>query len=398
MTPEPSWTRPADWLPLPAADNSFVGLVAVWENGFNSVALQCAGNYTVDWGDGTSDLIQSNTTAQHEYTYSGLTGTDCTRGYRQAVVVVTPQSGQVLSKVDLDQRHTSATTAVGASPWLDVAVSSASLTSLIFGSAVRFARNLEQATIGLHAVTDMSELFAGCYALQSVPLFDTSSVTTMQHMFDYCCALKTVPLFDTSSVADMVAMFNYCFSLQEVPLFDTSSVTSMSTMFYNCRALQSVPLFDTVNVLYMQSMFTNCYVLQSVPLFDTSAVTNMNLMFENCRVLQSVPLFDTSSVTTMMLMFDVCEALQSIPLFDTSSVTEMSSMFSGCDSLASGAMSGTTVDVSYESCNLSATELDRIYTNLGTVTGKTITVSGNPGTTGDTPSIATAKGWTVTGS
>lgn len=278
MTPEPSWTRPADWLPLPAADNSFVGLVAVWENGFNSVALQCAGNYTVDWGDGTSDLIQSNTTAQHEYTYSGLTGTDCTRGYRQAVVVVTPQSGQVLSKVDLDQRHTSATTAVGASPWLDVAVSSASLTSLIFGSAVRFARNLEQATIGLHAVTDMSELFAGCYALQSVPLFDTSSVTTMQHMFD------------------------------------------------------------------------------------------------------------------------VCEALQSIPLFDTSSVTEMSSMFSGCDSLASGAMSGTKVDVSYESCNLSATELDRIYTNLGTVTGKTITVSGNPGTTGDTPSIASTKGWTVTGS
>jgi hypothetical protein len=46
---------------------------------------------------------------------------------------------------------------------------------------------------------------------------------------------------------------------------------------------------------------------------------------------------------------------------------------------------------------LAAAQLDEIYTNLPTVTSKTITVSGNWGTAGDTPTIATAKGWTVTG-
>ena len=42
--------------------------------------------------------------------------------------------------------------------------------------------------------------------------------------------------------------------------------------------------------------------------------------------------------------------------------------------------------------------LDAIYTNLASgVTAQTITVTGNWGVATDTPSIATAKGWTVTG-
>jgi hypothetical protein len=71
-------------------------------------------------------------------------------------------------------------------------------------------------------------------------------------------------------------------------------------------------------------------------------------------------------------------------------------MFINCRSLSKGAMSGTKETISYSACKLSGTELDAIYTNLATVTSKTITVSNNWGTATDTPSIATAKGWTVT--
>jgi hypothetical protein len=47
---------------------------------------------------------------------------------------------------------------------------------------------------------------------------------------------------------------------------------------------------------------------------------------------------------------------------------------------------------------LSATQLNAIYTNLASgVVSQTITVTGNWGAATDTPSIATAKGWTVTG-
>ena len=46
---------------------------------------------------------------------------------------------------------------------------------------------------------------------------------------------------------------------------------------------------------------------------------------------------------------------------------------------------------------MSNTELNAMYTALPTVTGQTVTVTGNYGTASDNPAIATAKGWTVTG-
>ena len=74
-------------------------------------------------------------------------------------------------------------------------------------------------------------------------------------------------------------------------------------------------------------------------------------------------------------------------------------MFGGCPSLQSVVLTGLTRGVSVASASLSSTALDALYTSLGTAAGsQTITVSGNYGTTGDDPSIATSKGWTVSGS
>jgi hypothetical protein len=57
------------------------------------------------------------------------------------------------------------------------------------------------------------------------------------------------------------------------------------------------------------------------------------------------------------------------------------------------------VSISYSAACLGPAALDEIYTSLASgVTGQTITVTTNWGTTADTPTIATAKGWTVTGS
>jgi hypothetical protein len=62
-----------------------------------------------------------------------------------------------------------------------------------------------------------------------------------------------------------------------------------------------------------------------------------------------------------------------------------------------GTMSNAKVSIDYNNCNLSATALDAIYTALPTVSAKTIKITSNWGAATDTPSIATAKGWTVTG-
>ena len=75
----------------------------------------------------------------------------------------------------------------------------------------------------------------------------------------------------------MASMFYSCYALQTVPLFNTAAVTIMGAgfggMFYNCYALQTVPLFNTAAVTNMGSMFSSCYALQTLPAFNCTAVT-----------------------------------------------------------------------------------------------------------------------------
>jgi surface protein len=274
------------------------------------------------------------------------------------------------------------------------------------------------------SVVNMASMFNSCSGLSSVPLFNTTSVITMAGLFNSCSGLSSVPLFNTASVISMTNMFNNCFWITSVPLLNTTAVTTMSSMFTNCRTLNSVPLFNTPSVTTMASMFSGCYRLASVPLFNTASVTDMNNMFNSCLRLTSVPLFNTAAVTNMSGMFSACYSLMSVPAFNTASVTAMASMFNACYSLASvpainagGATSASSYSSMFNSCNnisnidatgfkysfsvaickLSADRLNEIYTNLATVTSQTITVTNNYGTTGDDPTIATAKGWTVTG-
>jgi surface protein len=274
------------------------------------------------------------------------------------------------------------------------------------------------------SVTNMTSMFSSCLALTSVPLFNTASVTSMSNMFQNCRNLKSVPLFNTASVTNMSSMFSGCFSLKSVPLFNTANVLTMDSMFTTCSKLISIPLFDTTKVTNMGIMLNNCYSLKSVPLFNTANVTSMSNMLRNCNSLTYVPLFDTTKVTNMSNMFQNCFSLTYVPLFNTAAVTNMSTMFGACGNLqevpalvttAVTASSGFTnmfntcpslsriqaknfrFTFSVASCKLSATALNEIYTNLPTVTGQTITVSNNYGTASDDPTIATAKGWTVTG-
>jgi len=370
-TVQTAWVRPSDWVSFTtptSAEQKVIGIVAVYNQDSNYIALACTvtGGYTVDWGDGTSTTHTSAATAQKNYVFGDLSaGTLSSRGYRQAVITVTPTTvGATFSAVNLDRRNSasSASTAATTNTWLDIAVSAPNASTVAFststsGGTTASMQLCEQINIVAHNVTNMSNMFvdfrklqsvsisntasvtqmqsmfSNCSSLRLVPLFNTALVTNMSNMFQYCSSLQTVPLFNTALVTNMSTMFQYCSSLQTVPLFNTASVTNMTSMFNGCNSLQTVPLFNTASVTNMFNMFYGCSSLQTVPLFNTALVITMTNMFYQCYSLQTVPLFNTALVTTMSLMFNGCSSLQTVPLFNTALVTNMSSMFYGCDSL-----------------------------------------------------------------
>jgi surface protein len=360
------WARPIDWLPMPtvtSAQQTFVGLHAVIENSDNYCAFRfttSTGQYQVDWGDGTVDLVNSNVNAEHQYdfaTYDTGNTTLTSRGYKQAMIRVTPVSGNLLT-CNFQQRFVTvpAQNQAYSTGFLDCILSmpnSNTGQSIIFGgTTVRHAYVERFNVLTIGAATSMADMFRLCNSLQSLPLFNTANVTTMANMFNGCSSLQSLPLFNTANVTTMANMFQVCSSLQSVPLFNTANVTTTSNMFNGCSSLQSVPLFNTANVTVMGFMFTGCQSLNSIPALSTASITtDFGAFFAS----------GASSLNRCQMVFQRT--------------------------------------VSFNNCQLSRDAIVEIFNNLAVVVSATITITGNWGVTALSAAdllIATNKGWTVT--
>lgn len=361
--------------------------IASWSSAAKDVTAACTTNITTDiftsvahgLADGDRLLLQSLT---------GTTGVTVWSAYY--VINATADTFKV------------STTLNGAAVNLTGADGSAT-----FRTVSKFDYMFEQcrslASVALFSTSiasSVANMFSSCSSLESVPLFDLARCSSLSGMFSGCTALTTVPKFNTSAAISFASMFSSCIALTTVPLFDTPAVTSFASMFSSCNALTTVPLFDTSAATNLASMFNGCAALKSVPAFNTSACTALNGMFQSCFALQEVPALNTSACTNFNNMFSSCVVLELVPAFDMSAATSSASytnMFSGCVSLSDISATGFKYTFSVASCKLSAAALNKLYTNLATVTGQTITVSSNWGTAADDPTIAVAKGWTVTG-
>lgn len=180
-------------------------------------------------------------------------------------------------------------------------------------------------------------------------------------------------------------------------VFSFASIVDASSAFRDWENLESVNIRDASAVTDMGVMFWGCTSLVTVPLFDTSAVTNMSSMFRNCSALTTVPTFDTSAVTNMANMFYGCSALTTVPALDVSAATQLgSTIFNGCSNLTSILAFGFKVSFSVANTALDTEALNTLFDNLAD-DGETVTITGTPGAATCDRSIATAKGWRVTG-
>lgn len=356
------WQRPTDWLTLPSLSSTvvFTGLFAVFDDSNNYVAIQgiaTTGIYTVDWGDGTSITSSGTTLVTHNYAYSSISSSTLTsRGYRQAIITITMNSG-TFTGIVTGGSDTSYANIFASRGWLDMKMGDPTLSSINISNTQSNSNLLENVTIescaatvtslalsnlsGLQNITlpvttklsSAANLFSGCTALIAAPMFDTSTNTAFNSMFAGCSSLKYVPNYITSNCTTFASMFSGCSIIESIPQFDTSKATNTSFMFQSCFKLGQIPYLNTSNVTTMSGMFSACYNLSTAPPLDTTKVTTTSSMFLNCNSLESVPLYNTSNVTTADSMFFGCTSLPTISAFDTSKFINASTMFSGCQSL-----------------------------------------------------------------
>jgi hypothetical protein len=267
-----------------ATDQVFRGLHAVFDHGSNFATIRCTGAFSVDWGDGSSPVnVASNTTAEYNYSYAaaGL-GAVTSRGYKTAIVTVTPQAGQTLSAINLSLKHTQAGLVNGhSSQWLDMRLAMnnvGTVTTYLDSNWVH--RLLEQ----FEWVQESSEqtfftnFLRGCTSLQSVPLFNTAAGTNFSSFLRGCTSLQSVPLFNTAAGTNLASFLQDCSSLQSVPLFNTAAGTSFANFLQGCSSLQSVPLFNTAAGTSFANFLGGCTSLSRI---QATFPANLNINLAN---------------------------------------------------------------------------------------------------------------------
>jgi hypothetical protein len=185
-------------------------------------------------GSGTQTALVTYDFATFDPTNATLT----TYGYKQAIVKVTPQSGQHITGISFQVKHPILATLNATPQWLDIAINCGNCTSLAVGGATVACSWVQRVNVlSIGSITNFYNMFASCYSLQSVPLFNTAAGTNFSYMFYQCYSLQSVPLFNTAAGTDFYNMFYGCSSLQSVPLFNTAAGTNFSNMFYQCYSL-----------------------------------------------------------------------------------------------------------------------------------------------------------------
>ena len=258
-------------------------------------------------------------------------------------------------------------------------------------------------TINSNANYSLSSIFNGCISLEEIKITQTGTgkITSLSNAFIYT-RIKESPAMDTSLCTTFANAFQYCDRLTNLYAYNYSSATTLANMLDGCYSLKTVPNFNiTASCTSLSSTFQNCWSLEKAPIFsNSSGVTNIQGIFTNCKSLTTIPSYTFGNISGsggLTNSINGCDSLQIMPSISIGSVYTANTGFITASYSLKRMLMPLRFTFSVANAKMSSTALNEMYTALPTVTGQTVTVTGNYGVSGDDPTIATAKGWTVVG-
>ena len=252
------------------------------------------GNYTVDWGDGTSSM--HNEDAAHTYAANGTYTVAISGDFTRIHLQNSPDAPKLQS---IEQW--------GIARWLSMHGAFAGAQSMIYNAADK---------PDLSRVTDMQYMFYGASAFNGdIGSWDVPGVTHMRGLFFGASDFnQDIGSWDVSSVTDMRYMFSLAtFFNQDIGSWDVSSVTDMEYMLTGASDFnQDIGSWNTSGVTSTMFMFYGATSFNhDIGSWNTSGVTNLHGMFKGAASFnQDIGSWNTSGVTNMEDMFSGATAFR----------------------------------------------------------------------------------------
>lgn len=175
-------------------------------------------------------------------------------------------------------------------------------------------------------------------------------------------------------------------------LLDVTGVTTLTELDCSNNNLIYIDLYGLVS---LTSVVCDSNDFEFVDFSNLTSLTSVT-----CANNDQLITMDIGGLTSLTTLFAHNNSnLTSLDLTGLSSLQRIYCVGSGLTSLRAVGVILTSDESSIAQNNLDSEALDQFYTDLATDSGGTgtIDVTGNPGTSSDNPTIATDKGYTITG-
>ncbi|MFK5855594.1 MAG: BspA family leucine-rich repeat surface protein [Bacteroidota bacterium] len=271
-------------------------------------------DYTVDWGDGTSDSGVTGSIS-HTYSTSGTYTVSITGNFPRIFFNGGGDAQKLLNVLE----------------WGDIVWSSMEASFQGCSNLDVMATDVPDLT----NVTSINRMFLGCSSLignDFFNLWNTSSITSMIGVFANATLFNAVIFnWDVRFVTNMNNMFLGASQFnQAIGVWNVARVINMGGMFNGAISFnQDISSWNVSSIISMDGMFQNTTLFnQPIGSWDVSQVTNMRVMFNNALAFdQDLSLWNVGNVSIMTQMFDSCPFNQDIGGWDVSKVTDMAAMF-----------------------------------------------------------------------
>ncbi len=358
-------------------------------------------NYTIDWGDGTSD---TNITGDITHTYSspGV--------YQISISGIFPRI--YFNDFFADTAANDSDKLITVEQWGTIEWSS-------MESAFAGCENLNVLATDipdLSAVNSLHSMFSDCFSLvynESINNWDISNVSDLGNMFTFATVFNQ-PLgnWDTRNVFNLTGMFFVARAFnQPIDSWSTDNVETMAVLFASAESFnQPINSWNTSKVTNMNGAFQDAASFdQPLDNWNVSNVMEMANMFSGAEVFnQNIASWDTSNVSNMSSMFREATLFdQNLRNWDVSNAVDMSSMFSAATSFNQSLgnwniLSATNMDFMFSGAGLSLINYDRTlnaWANLPTLQNNVIFKAGSSRFCESSEArqfIIDTYGWTIT--
>jgi len=358
--PSQDWVRPTDWIAIPtltSSDERIYGVLAVFENEYNSIAFTITnGSANVDFGDG-SNVNTTGGVQTKVYDYSTLAGAVNVwpdgRNYKQVLVDVTRIGGPIVS---VDFRVFSTVARDSTTNFVDMSASLPSCTgfpiSVAQGAAAGRTMPLLQRlrvynlAVGYTAVTNFVRYLYGLRVLE-LPWNRMGSLG----------ALLATPYHRIDPIGDIV-----------------TPASSLQSGLVNLTAVENIVANSATTI---QSAFDRGYLSRIISLTATSCTVATNAFANTFLLTGSVNLV-LPALQNASIMF-AGSSVSEVIFSDCAAVNNTTSIFNLATNIQNVVMPNLTRGVVFNNTPMGNDGMSNFANSLGTASGtQNITVTGTP--------------------